>query len=130
MFYLRSTLITCNENWSRHPKKIMSSSGVIHYSFLEPSLRRNIVADFRKCTKDCLYNPALINNPFFFKTTSHITHIIEQKLNHLQYETLPHSLHSPNLTLTDYLSRPTSSKATSRTLLTQELFELSSWEWL
>ena len=100
---------------SLHPKKVMvtvwwSTAGVIHYSFLAPGETINAqkyCAQLEEMhQKLSIQRPRLVNRDGVIllhdNARPHVSRTTVQKLNELQYETLPHPPYSPDLSPTDY----------------------------
>ncbi|KAF2362312.1 Transposase type 1 [Trinorchestia longiramus] len=98
-----------------HPQKITvtvwwCAIGVVHYSFL--NVNQSIAAEVYCNQLDEMHThlqkmwPALVNrrSPILLHDNArpHVARMTLQKLTDLRYETLPHSLHSPDLFPTDY----------------------------
>uniref|UniRef100_A0A0N5BDA4 HTH_48 domain-containing protein n=1 Tax=Strongyloides papillosus TaxID=174720 RepID=A0A0N5BDA4_STREA len=90
--------------------KRTNCDGIIHNKFINPG--ETMTSD-RYCKeieemnqKLSVLKPALVNRrgPILFHDNAkpHVLRITVQKLNELEYETLPHSPYSPDLSSTDY----------------------------
>lgn len=98
-----------------HPRKIMvsvwwSAAGIIHYSFLNPGETINsekYCSQLEEMHQQLLIKqPALVNRHGVIllhdNARPHVSRTTVQKLQELQYETLPHPPYSPDLSPTDY----------------------------